>query len=189
MPETISARIFQGRASMPAASAASSFCRIASSARPKREFSTSMQTIRPATSRPHGDHGVEARIGELQIRRRVLPVHRQRDFLEAEILQQVEDRQRIGEHRQREIVPAQAEGRRADDDRGDRAHDRAERDAEPRRQVPVHQRQRHGIGADAEERTHGRRTAARHSRTGCSTTRRTPPRSAPASGSTGSSCW
>ena len=35
---------------MPAASAASSFWRIAISARPKREFSTSMQTSRPAAS-------------------------------------------------------------------------------------------------------------------------------------------
>ena len=50
MPDTTSARIFQRRASMPAASAASSFCRIASSARPKREFSTSMQTSMPTTS-------------------------------------------------------------------------------------------------------------------------------------------
>ena len=43
MPDTISARIFQASVSMPAASAAGSFCWIASSARPKREFSTAMR--------------------------------------------------------------------------------------------------------------------------------------------------
>ena len=52
MPDTTSARIFHSRALMPAASAASSFCRIASRARPKREFSTIMQTKTPATSSP-----------------------------------------------------------------------------------------------------------------------------------------
>ena len=51
-PDVTSARIFHCRALIPAASAASSFCRIASSARPKREFSTSTQTTTPAASSP-----------------------------------------------------------------------------------------------------------------------------------------
>ncbi len=52
MPDTTSARIFQRRAFRPAASAASSFCRIASRARPKREFSISMQATVPTISSP-----------------------------------------------------------------------------------------------------------------------------------------
>ena len=52
MPDTTSARIFHRRELRPAASAASSFCRIASKARPKREFSISMQASMPAISSP-----------------------------------------------------------------------------------------------------------------------------------------
>ena len=48
-PDAISPRIFQVRASMPAASAASSFCLIASSARPKREFSAVIDTSSAST--------------------------------------------------------------------------------------------------------------------------------------------
>ena len=51
MPDTTSERIFHRRALMPAASAASSFCRMASKARPKREFSMTSETTTPTTSR------------------------------------------------------------------------------------------------------------------------------------------
>ena len=52
MPDTTSARIFHSRELRPAASAASSFCLIASNASPKREFSINMQTSVPAISNP-----------------------------------------------------------------------------------------------------------------------------------------
>ena len=136
-----------------------------------------------------GDQRVVVRVGELQERRRVFPMHRQRHFLEAEVLQEVQDRQRIGEHRQREVMAAQAERRQADQDRG----------APRRRPCPAGCRARaSGSSRPApasrcrrrcRRTTRGRTTTARHSRTGCSTTRRTSPRSAPASGSAGSSCW
>ena len=48
---TIMARIFQRSASMPAASAAGSFCLIASSDMPKRERSTWSDTIMHTTIR------------------------------------------------------------------------------------------------------------------------------------------
>ena len=51
-PDSISARIFQALASMPAASAASSFCRIAISANPKRLFSTAIDTNIASTTSP-----------------------------------------------------------------------------------------------------------------------------------------
>ena len=56
-----------------------------------------------------GDDRIITGIRELQIRGRRLAMHRQRDFLEAEILHEVEYRQRIREHRQREVMAAKAE--------------------------------------------------------------------------------
>ncbi len=44
------------------------------------------------------DQRVEPLIVELQECQRMVAMHRQRHFLEAQVLQQVEDRQRIGEH-------------------------------------------------------------------------------------------
>ncbi len=49
---TMIARIFQSRVSMPAASAAGSFCLIASSDMPKRERSTARETSKAATMSP-----------------------------------------------------------------------------------------------------------------------------------------
>ena len=82
----------------------------------------------------------------------MLPVHRQRHFLESEVLQEIEDGQRVGQHRQREVMAAQPECRQADQHRGDAADDHAQRNAQPGRQVPVDQRQGDDVGADAEER-------------------------------------
>ena len=76
----------------------------------------------PATSRQHGDKGVEPLIIEFEKSDRMVAMHRQRHFLKAQVLQQVEDEQWIGKHRQREVVAAQAERRCADDDRGDGTH-------------------------------------------------------------------
>ena len=111
MPDTTSARIFHSRALMPAASAASSFCRMASKRQAEARVLHQHADDHAADQQADRDQRVDARIGELQERRRVFPVHRHRDFLKAEILQEVEDRQRVGEHRQREVMPAQAEGR------------------------------------------------------------------------------
>ena len=86
-------------------------------------------------------------------------LHRQRDLLVAEPLEHVEQRQRVGEH-----ATARSSGRAGERSEsrstsaGQRADHHAQRDTEPRRQVEVHQQQRHGVGAQPEE----RRMAERH---------------------------
>ena len=80
-------------------------------------------------------------------------MHRERDFLQADVLQHVKDRQRVGQHCQREIVSAQAERGNADDNAGGRARHSAERDANPWCHAEIDQQQRCGVGADAEERS------------------------------------
>ena len=100
----------------------------------------------------HRQHHVAARIGELGVGERILALHRQRHFLVAHPLEDVEHRERVREHRQREVVAAEAEGRDADDDRRDHADRDAERDPEPRRDAELHERDRHRVAAEPEER-------------------------------------
>ena len=100
----------------------------------------------------HRDHHVVALIGELHKGDRILALHRQRDFLITEPLEHVEHGERVGEHRQREVMPAQAECRDADQHARDHADHDAERNAEPRRDAELHERNRHRVGAEAEER-------------------------------------
>ncbi len=100
----------------------------------------------------HGDQHVGALIVELHVGGGVLALHRQRDFLIAEPFEHVEHRERVGEHREREVVPAQAEGRNADQHAGDHADHGAERHADPRRDAELHERDGDGVGAEPEER-------------------------------------
>ena len=84
----------------------------------------------------------------MHVEKRRLALHRQRQFLVAEPLEHVERRQRVGEHRQREIVAAQAEGRIADDRPGDGADERSKRNRDPRGQVEIQHAQRDRVGAE-----------------------------------------
>jgi len=52
-PLSINASIFQRQVSMPAASAAGSFCLIANNDMPKREFSTLSEISKVITTRPN----------------------------------------------------------------------------------------------------------------------------------------
>jgi hypothetical protein len=72
--------------------------------------------------------------------------------MQSQILQHVQEQQRIGEHRQREIMAAQAQRRQPDQERRRSAQHSGDGNAEPGRDVPPHQAQRHRVGADAEER-------------------------------------
>ena len=81
---------------------------------------------------PQCNQRVETRIGELQERHRVLPLQRQGNLLQPGVLQDVEEQDRVGQHRQREIMPAQAQGWQADQECGDRSHASPERNADPR---------------------------------------------------------
>ena len=97
------------------------------------------------------DEGVGAVVGELHVGDRVLAHHRQRHFLVAQPLEDVEQRERIGEHGEREIVAAQAEGRQADGKARDPAEHGGDRDQHVGRPAEVRVPQRGGIGAQPEE--------------------------------------
>ncbi len=97
------------------------------------------------------DHRVNAAIVELGVKRRIDAHHRQRDLLIAQPLEHVEHGERIGEHRECEVVAAQAKRRQADDDAGEHADDDSERDPEPGRDAEFHERDRHRIAAEPEE--------------------------------------
>ncbi len=88
---------------------------------PKRERSTCSDTIMQTTMRASADRHVGAAVVELQVARRMLAHHRQRDLLIAQPLEDVEHGQRIGEHRQREVMAAQPERGQPDEDAGDHA--------------------------------------------------------------------
>ena len=105
---------------MPAASAAASFCLIASSDRPNRERSIRSEIEHRDDQHRERDADVDAVVGELHVGGRRLALHRQRHLLVAEPLEDVEQRERIGEHREREVVPAQPERRIADQHAGER---------------------------------------------------------------------
>ena len=95
---------------------------------------------------------VDAMILELHVGEGMLALHRQRQFLVTQPLEHVEQRKRIGQHGEREIMAAQAERRHADDQARESADDGGTGNADPGRQAPVNLRQRDEIGAQAEER-------------------------------------
>ncbi len=99
-----------------------------------------------------GDRDIGAVVAELHVASGCRALHRQRHLLVAEPFEDVEQRQRVGEHRQRKIMAAQAKGRPADDRAGGGPDQHAERDAEPGRDVEPHQSDGNGVGAEAEER-------------------------------------
>ena len=137
---------------MPAASAACSFWRMAASARPSgRTLDHARQQHRGSEQAERQQH-IHMVVGKLHERGAGLPLHRQRDFLVAEPFEDREQRQRVGQHRQREVMATQAERRQADQQSRDRAQHTDQRDAEPGRQPPADERERHAIGAEAEER-------------------------------------
>ena len=71
------ASIFQRSALMPAASAAGSFCLMASSDMPKRERSTCSDTIMQTTVEDQRQRHVDALVVELDVERRRFAHHRQ----------------------------------------------------------------------------------------------------------------
>ena len=109
---------------------------------------------------PERQHYVEPLILELHIEQRRLTLHRQRQFLVAKPLEHVEGGQWIGEHRQREIMPAQSESRVADDRARNGPDHGAEGDRDPRRQVEVKQAERNRVGAQTPERRVAEREVA-----------------------------
>ena len=62
---------------MPAASAAGSFCLIANSDMPKREFSTLSEISKRDHQQAQRQHDIDARIVELHVEQRRFPLHRQ----------------------------------------------------------------------------------------------------------------
>ena len=89
---------------------------------------------------------VDAVIGKLHIGDRIVALDRQRDFLKAEPFEHVEDGERVGEHGQREVVPLQPEGRKADQQSGDAAEDGCDGDHDPWRQIEIDLAEHDGIG-------------------------------------------
>src|SRR5712671_2393997 len=150
-PLSMIARIFQSHVSMPAASAAGSFCLIASSDMPKREFSTRREISMAAISRISASPTIGSGICELHVKDRRITLHRQGHLLVPQPLKDVERRQRISEHGEREVMPAQPERRIADERRGDDAHHRAQRDADPWGQVEIKHAERYRVGAETPE--------------------------------------
>ena len=108
----------------------------------------------------HRDHHVGALIGELHVRDRILALHRQRNFLIAQPFEHVEHGERIGEHRQCEVMAAQAERRDADEHARNYADENAKRNAKPRRDAELYERDRHRVGAEPEERRVAKRDHA-----------------------------
>ena len=104
-------------------------------------------------SEQHGerDQGVEPRIGKLHIGERRVALDRQRQLLVAEPLEHVEHRQRVGQHRQREVVAAQAERRKTDQEAGHPADHGRDRDQQPWREIEVELAERRRVGAEPEE--------------------------------------
>ena len=174
--------IFQRSVSMPAASAASSFCLIASSDRPKRERSIVQRDEHRDDQQHERDHDVDAVVRELHVRGRRLALHRQRHLLVAEPLEDVEQRERVGEHREREVVAAQPERRIADEQRRRRRRPACP-SGMPNQGVTSSftQEQRHRVRAEPEERRVAERDQARVAAEARSTRGPSPPRSGPAS--------
>ena len=90
-------------------------------------------------------------IAKLHIGDRIVALDRQRHFLKAEPFEHVENGERVCEHRQREVVALQAEGRKADQQTGEAAEHGCNRDHDPWRQIEIDLAERDGIGADPEE--------------------------------------
>ena len=90
-------------------------------------------------------------IAKLHIGDRIVALDRQRHFLKAKPFEHVEDSERVCEHRQREVVALQAEGRKADQQSGDAAKDGCDWDHDPWRQIEMDLAEHDGIGTDAEE--------------------------------------
>ena len=97
------------------------------------------------------DHHIGAVIVELHVGPGVLALERKRDLLVTEPFEHVEHRKGIGEHRQGEVVPAQAEGREPDDEPGSRADERRQRQREPGGHVKLVGEKYRRVGAETEE--------------------------------------
>ena len=90
---------------------------------------------------------IGTRIAELRVEEGGLPLHRNRHLLVADPFENVEHGKRIGEHCQREVVSAQAEGRHSDHDAGNDPDNDAERNADPGRDAEGDEQDGHRIAA------------------------------------------
>ncbi len=99
----------------------------------------------------HRDQRVDPPVGELHVGCRIVMHARHADLGKAKPEEDVHEGQRIGEHAEREIVAAQAEGRKADGDAKHRADHARGEEHHPGRDRPVDLRQHRGEGARAEE--------------------------------------
>ena len=114
-----------------------------------------LDPVRDEQQRGHQDHPDEGRpavVGELNVFPRLVAVDREAQFLPAHPVEDEDEQRRVGQHRQREIVAAQAERDRADDQRRDATHAESGHHPEPRRDAEHDGQQGDREGAQAEER-------------------------------------
>src|SRR6478736_2872780 len=88
---------------------------------------------------------------ELHVGERAGALHRQSEFLISQPLEHVQQRERISEHREREVVTAQAKSRHAYKEASECAYEARTGNTEPWRQAPFDLSQRNEISPQAEE--------------------------------------
>ena len=92
-----------------------------------------------------------AGLGELHEERRAVAHHRDRHFLVAQVVHDDPEDEWVGQRGQPEVDPGEAEGRRADQQRGQHGDHRARQHAEPGGDAGSRRQQHGDVGADAEE--------------------------------------